>query len=120
MLETNFRFTSVRIYEYLPAEFSYLKLMRVYPLTLESQYQKRIIDSLIQEAGIEKSVFWIKLASTWRVFVRLNNLKKKVLIATLTPCCFGFAKPKPALKAGAFLISPFVGRILGLYKAQTG
>ncbi|WP_340678067.1 transaldolase [Paraglaciecola sp.] len=75
--------------------------------------------ALYQEAGIGKERILIKLASTWEGICAAEQLEKEGINCNLT-LLFGFAQAQACAEAGAFLISPFVGRILDWYKAKTG
>ncbi|MFT5675264.1 MAG: transaldolase [Paraglaciecola sp.] len=74
---------------------------------------------LYQEAGIEKDRILIKLASTWEGIRAAEHLEREGINCNLT-LLFSFAQARACAEAGAFLISPFVGRILDWYKASTG
>ena len=67
---------------------------------------KRLI-KLYNDAGISNDRILIKLASTWQGI----NCNLTLL--------FSFAQARACAEAGVFLISPFVGRILDWYKANT-
>jgi len=75
--------------------------------------------ALYNEAGIDKKHILIKLASTWEGICAAEQLEKEGINCNLT-LLFGFAQAQACAEAGAFLISPFVGRILDWYKAKTG
>jgi transaldolase len=70
------------------------------------------------EAGIDKSRILIKTASTWEGIRAAATLEKEGINCNLT-LLFGFSQAAACADAGAFLISPFVGRILDWYKANT-
>lgn len=74
---------------------------------------------LYKEAGIDKSRILIKLASTWEGIKAAEQLEKEGINCNLT-LLFSFAQARACAEAGAYLISPFVGRILDWYKASTG
>ncbi len=74
---------------------------------------------LYAEAGIDKSRILIKIASTWEGIRAAEVLEKEGINCNLT-LLFGFSQAVACADAGAFLISPFVGRILDWYKASTG
>jgi transaldolase len=78
---------------------------------------KRLID-LYQENGVGKDRVLIKLASTWEGIRAADVLQKEGIDCNLT-LLFSFAQAAACADAGAFLISPFVGRILDWYKANT-
>ncbi|WOI38438.1 transaldolase [Alteromonas sp. CI.11.F.A3] len=74
---------------------------------------------LYQDAGIDKSRILIKMASTWEGIQAAEILEKKGIQCNLT-LLFSFAQARACAEAGAYLISPFVGRILDWYKKSTG
>lgn len=74
---------------------------------------------LYQEAGIDKSRILIKLASTWEGICAAKELELAGINCNLT-LLFSFAQARACAEAGAYLISPFVGRILDWYKKDTG
>lgn len=73
---------------------------------------------LYEDAGISKDRVLIKLASTWEGIKAAEQLEKKGIQCNLT-LLFSFAQARACAEAGVFLISPFVGRILDWYKANT-
>lgn len=78
---------------------------------------RHLID-LYQQGGIDKSRVLIKLASTWEGIRAAEILEKEGINCNLT-LLFGFNQASACADAGVFLISPFVGRILDWYKANT-
>jgi transaldolase len=78
----------------------------------------RIID-LYKEAGVSKDRVLIKIASTWEGIKAAQILQSKHGINTNLTLMFSLVQAIAAAEAGAFLISPFVGRILDWYKAAT-
>ncbi len=79
---------------------------------------RRLIE-LYNQAGIGKERVLIKIAATWEGIRAAEILEKENINCNLT-LLFGFAQAAACADAGAFLISPFVGRILDWYKASTG
>ncbi len=77
----------------------------------------KLID-LYAAQGISKERVLIKLASTWEGICAARTLEKEGINCNLT-LLFSFAQAAACADAGAFLISPFVGRILDWYKANT-
>lgn len=77
----------------------------------------RLIE-LYEQAGINKDRVLIKLASTWEGIRAAEVLQKEGINCNLT-LLFSFSQAAACADAGAFLISPFVGRILDWYKANT-
>jgi len=69
-------------------------------------------------AGIDKSRILIKIASTWEGIRAAQQLESEGINCNLT-LLFGFSQAAACADAGVFLISPFVGRILDWYKANT-
>ncbi|ADN00119.1 transaldolase [Dickeya dadantii] len=78
---------------------------------------KRLI-KLYNDAGISNDRILIKLASTWQGICAAEQLEKEGINCNLT-LLFSFAQARACAEAGVFLISPFVGRILDWYKANS-
>ncbi|WP_428034935.1 transaldolase [Amphritea sp.] len=78
---------------------------------------KKLI-GLYNEAGIANERVLIKIASTWEGIEAARQLEKEGINCNLT-LLFGFAQAVACADAGVFLISPFVGRILDWYKANS-
>jgi len=74
------------------------------------------IIELYKSVGIDKSRVLIKVASTWEGIKAAEILQKEGINCNLT-LMFSLVQAIDAAEAGAFLISPFVGRILDWYKA---
>ncbi len=72
-----------------------------------------------KDRGIERDRILIKLASTWEGIRAAEVLQKEGIDCNLT-LLFNKAQAVACADAGAFLISPFVGRILDWYKKSTG
>ncbi|KAL0937383.1 Transaldolase 1 [Colletotrichum truncatum] len=77
-----------------------------------------IID-LYKEQGISKDRVLIKIASTWEGIKAAEILQRDHGINTNLTLMFSIVQAIAAAEAGAYLISPFVGRILDWYKAAT-
>ncbi len=75
--------------------------------------------AMYNEAGISNDRILIKLASTWEGIKAAEELEKSGINCNLT-LLFSFAQAQACAEAGAYLISPFVGRILDWYKKDTG
>lgn len=73
---------------------------------------------LYEEAGIDRERILIKTASTWEGIQAAKQLEQEGINCNLT-LLFGFGQAVACADAGVFLISPFVGRILDWYKANT-
>lgn len=78
----------------------------------------RHIIELYNRAGIKNERILIKLASTWQGIRAAEQLEKEGINCNLT-LLFSFAQARACAEAGVYLISPFVGRILDWYKANT-
>ena len=79
---------------------------------------QRLVD-LYEEAGISRERILIKIASTWEGIRAAEKLEKSGVQTNLT-LLFSFAQARACADAGAFLISPFVGRIYDWYKKAEG
>ncbi len=79
---------------------------------------QRLID-LYQQIGVEKERVLIKVASTWEGIRAAEKLERLGIQTNLT-LLFGFSQAIACADAGAYLISPFVGRIMDWHKKQTG
>jgi len=77
-----------------------------------------IID-LYKELGISKERVLIKIASTWEGIQAARILQKEHGINCNLTLMFSLPQAIAAAEAHAFLISPFVGRILDWYKNAT-
>ncbi|WP_372737733.1 transaldolase [Neptunomonas sp.] len=82
--------------------------------TVEQAYQ---LIRLYNDAGISNDRILIKIASTWEGIQAARILEKDGINCNLT-LLFSFAQAAACADAGAYLISPFVGRILDWYKAR--
>lgn len=69
------------------------------------------------DIGIDKSRILIKIASTWEGIQAAAELEAQDIHCNLT-LLFSDVQALAAARANAFLISPFVGRILDWYKQQ--
>ncbi|WP_151671463.1 transaldolase [Nitrincola schmidtii] len=77
----------------------------------------RQLIAMYEKLGIGRERVLIKIASTWEGIKAAEILEKEGIQCNLT-LLFGFSQAKACADAGAFLISPFVGRILDWYKAR--
>ncbi|KAL8795471.1 MAG: hypothetical protein Q9195_002060 [Heterodermia aff. obscurata] len=75
------------------------------------------IIELYKSIGIKKERILIKLASTWEGIKAAHTLQTEHGINCNLTLMFSLPQAIAAAEAGAFLISPFVGRILDWYKA---
>lgn len=79
----------------------------------------RRLVALYEDAGIGKERLLIKIASTWEGIRAAEILEKEGTNCNLT-LLFSSVQAVAAAEAGAFLISPFVGRILDWHKKAEG
>ncbi|WP_375750510.1 transaldolase [Vibrio sp. HN007] len=79
----------------------------------------RKLVTMYNDAGISNDRILIKLASTWQGIRAAEILEKEGINCNLT-LLFSFAQARACAEAGAFLISPFVGRIMDWHKAKEG
>nr|Q0I1U0.1 RecName: Full=Transaldolase [Histophilus somni 129PT] len=78
----------------------------------------RKLIALYNEAGISNDRILIKIASTWQGIRAAEILEKEGINCNLT-LLFSEAQARACAEAGVYLISPFVGRILDWYKANS-
>lgn len=78
----------------------------------------RKLIALYNAAGITNDRILIKIASTWQGIRAAEILEKEGINCNLT-LLFSQAQARACAEAGVYLISPFVGRILDWYKANS-
>jgi transaldolase len=78
----------------------------------------RKLIGMYEAAGIGRERILIKTASTWEGIRAATQLEREGINCNLT-LLFGFSQAAACADAGVFLISPFVGRILDWYTANT-
>ncbi|WP_343214822.1 transaldolase [Dyella sp. RRB7] len=78
---------------------------------------ERLIE-LYEQAGVKRERILIKIASTWEGIRAAEQLEKRGIQCNLT-LLFSFEQAVACAEAGVFLISPFVGRIMDWYVANT-
>jgi transaldolase len=87
--------------------------------TAKSIEKARGIIKAYEANGISRDKVLIKLASTWEGIRAAEILQKEGVDCNLT-LLFSLAQAAACAEAGAFLISPFVGRILDWYAKTEG
>lgn len=107
------------ILKYIPGRVSTEVDARLSFDTKETIAKAKNIIALYEQNGISKDRILIKIASTWEGIQAAKTLEQEGIQCNLT-LLFSFAQAAAAAEAGAFLISPFVGRILDWYKKSTG
>lgn len=85
------------------------------PATIE---RARKLIGMYEEHGIGRDRILIKIASTWEGICAARQLETEGINCNLT-LLFGFSQAAACADAGAYLISPFVGRILDWHLANT-
>ncbi len=78
---------------------------------------KQIINSY-EQSGISKNRILIKIAGTWEGIQAVKKLEAEGISCNCT-LIFSLTQAIACAEAGAFLISPFVGRILDWFKSNT-
>ena len=78
----------------------------------------RKLIGMYEQADIPRERILIKIASTWEGIRAAQQLEQEGINCNLT-LLFGFSQAAACADAGVFLISPFVGRILDWFKANT-
>jgi len=78
---------------------------------------KQIINSY-QQSGVPKNRILIKIAGTWEGIQAVKKLEAEGISCNCT-LIFSLTQAIACAEAGAFLISPFVGRILDWFKSNT-
>lgn len=87
--------------------------------TEETIKRSRKLIDLYEKEGIPRNRVLIKIAATWEGIKAAEVLEKEGINCNLT-LLFGFGQAIACAEAGAFLISPFVGRILDWFKKNEG
>ncbi|WP_026291924.1 transaldolase [Marinobacterium rhizophilum] len=103
------------ILEHVPGRVSTEVNARLSFDTKASLAKARRLVELYEQAGITRDRILIKLASTWEGIRAAEELEREGIECNLT-LIFNFAQARACAEAGAFLISPFVGRILDWYR----
>ena len=78
---------------------------------------KQIINTY-EQSGVPKSRILIKIAGTWEGIQAVKKLESEGISCNCT-LIFSLTQAVACAEAGAFLISPFVGRILDWFKVNT-
>lgn len=87
--------------------------------TITTVARARRLISHYQDLGVDTSRVLIKIAATWEGIQAARELEQEGIHCNLT-LLFSFPQAVACAEAGAYLISPFVGRILDWYLAQSG
>ena len=108
-----------KILEIIPGRVSTEVDARLSYDTEKSIETARDIIAQYEKAGISRERVLIKLASTWEGIKAAEILEKEGIHCNMT-LLFGLHQAIAGAEAKVTLISPFVGRILGWYKKDTG
>lgn len=114
-----FTLFGAEILKYVPGDVSTEVDAR---LSFDTEKQIEVAEQLIamyEEVGIAKHRVLIKLATTWEGIQACRQLQKRGINTNMT-LLFSLSQAIAAADAGAYLISPFVGRILDYYKKERG
>lgn len=79
----------------------------------------RQIISMYEEVGVDRERVLIKLATTWEGIEACRQLQNEGIRTNMT-LLFSLPQAAAAAEANAYLISPFVGRILDWFKKAEG
>ena len=79
---------------------------------------RKLID-IYEQGGVPRNRILIKIAATWEGIQAAAELEREGINCNLT-LLFSFAQAQACADAGAYLISPFVGRIYDWYKKDQG
>lgn len=91
-------------------------------LSFDAEAQVSVARQLIamyEEVGVKRERVLIKLATTWEGILACRELESEGIRTNMT-LLFSLAQAAAAADAGAYLISPFVGRILDWHKKNAG
>lgn len=86
--------------------------------TMATVTRARRLVALYRARGIGRDRVLVKIASTWEGIAAARILEQEGIRTNLT-LLFSLPQAVAAAEAGAFLVSPFVGRILDWYVART-
>jgi transaldolase len=106
-----------KILEIIPGKVS-TEVDAAFSFSTQASVDKALhIIKLYEKAGISKDRVLIKIASTWEGIKAAEILQRDHGINCNLTLMFSLPQAIAAAEAGAFLISPFVGRILDWFKA---
>jgi transaldolase len=108
----------LKILEIVPGRVSTEVDARLSFNTAATITKARELIALYEAAGIPRERVLIKIASTWEGIRAAEVLQKEGIRCNMT-LLFSLAQAVACAEAGAQLISPFVGRILDWFKANT-
>ncbi|KAM7211591.1 hypothetical protein V8F06_013035 [Rhypophila decipiens] len=108
-----------KILEIIPGKVS-TEVDAAFSFDTKASVEKALhIIELYEKEGISKDRVLIKIASTWEGIKAAEILQRDHGINCNLTLMFSLVQAIAAAEAGAYLISPFVGRILDWFKAST-
>eukprot|EP00178_Gracilaria_changii_P001638 TRINITY_DN1230_c1_g1_i1.p4 TRINITY_DN1230_c1_g1~~TRINITY_DN1230_c1_g1_i1.p4 ORF type:complete len:360 (-),score=78.03 TRINITY_DN1230_c1_g1_i1:9295-10374(-) len=114
-----FTLFGAEILKYIPGDVSTEVDARLsFDVAAQVEVAQQII-KMYDEVGVGRERVLIKLATTWEGVQACRQLEKMGIKTNMT-LLFSLAQAAAAAEAGAYLISPFVGRILDWYKKAEG
>lgn len=109
-----------KILEIIPGKVS-TEVDAAFSFDTNASVQKALhIVELYKAEGIPKERVLIKVASTWEGIKAAEILQRDHGVNCNLTLMFSLVQAIAAAEAGAYLISPFVGRILDWFKSHTG
>lgn len=108
-----------RVLEVIPGRISTEVDARLSFDTDASVAKARQLIARYEQLGVGRERVLIKMATTWQGVRAAELLEREGINCNLT-LLFNLSQAAAAADAGAFLISPFVGRILDWHKQQSG
>lgn len=109
----------VEISKLVPGKVSTEVDIRLSYDTEKSVERARRIIAMYEKLGVDRKRVLIKLAGTWEGIQAAAILEKEGIECNIT-LVFSFLQAAAAAQAGAYLISPFPGRILDWHKVKSG
>ncbi len=109
----------VEILKFVPGKISTEVDARLSFDTARTVERARKLISLYQEAGVSKNRILIKIAATWEGIQACEILEREGIHTNMT-LIFSLVQAAACAQAKAFLVSPFVGRIMDWHKANEG
>ncbi|KAI0561252.1 Transaldolase [Gracilaria domingensis] len=114
-----FTLFGAEILKYIPGDVSTEVDARLsFDVPAQVEVAQQII-KMYDEVGVGRERVLIKLATTWEGVQACRQLESMGIKTNMT-LLFSLAQAVAAAEAGAYLISPFVGRILDWYKKAEG
>ena len=107
----------IEIIKYIPGKVSTEVDARLSFNTEETILQANRIIQIYEEAGVPREKVLIKIAATWEGIQAAKSLQEQNINCNLT-LLFSLPQAIAAAQANAYLISPFVGRVLDWYKTS--